>query len=49
MWDISNDAGTKGAYDLDNNTKTYKETMFDIELEKWLDVLKSEIHSMYSN
>ena len=38
--------GDKGHGD---DLKTYDETMSDIDSEKWLSAMKSEIDSMYSN
>ncbi|KAL0292824.1 UNVERIFIED_CONTAM: Retrovirus-related Pol polyprotein from transposon TNT 1-94 [Sesamum angustifolium] len=34
---------------LDNNPKTYREAMSDIDSEKWLEAMKSEMDSMSSN
>ncbi|KAL0355712.1 UNVERIFIED_CONTAM: Retrovirus-related Pol polyprotein from transposon RE1 [Sesamum radiatum] len=34
---------------LDNDTKTYEETMSDINLDKWLETMKSKMDSMGSN
>ncbi|KAL0278071.1 UNVERIFIED_CONTAM: hypothetical protein Sradi_7298200, partial [Sesamum radiatum] len=34
---------------LDNDPKTYGEAMSDIDLEKWLEAMKSEMDSMGSN
>ncbi|KAL0428210.1 UNVERIFIED_CONTAM: hypothetical protein Slati_2995800 [Sesamum latifolium] len=34
---------------LDNNPKTYGEAMSDIDLDKWLEAMKSEMDSMGSN
>ena len=38
--------GDKGHGDDPN---TFDEVMFDIDLEKWLDTMKSKIDSMHSN
>ena len=35
--------------DIRNNPKTYDEAMLDIDSEKWMEVMKSEIDSMHSN
>ena len=32
-----------------DNLNTFDEAMSDINFKKWLDVMKSEIYSMYSN
>ena len=35
--------------DIRNDPKTYDEAMLDIDSEKWIEVMKSEIDSMHSN
>ena len=38
-----------GDRDIRNNFKTYDEAMLDINFEKWMEAMKSEIDSMHSN
>ena len=35
--------------DIRNDSKTYDEAMLDVDSEKWMEAMKSEIDSMYSN
>ena len=35
--------------DIRNDPKTYDEVMLDVDSEKWMEVMKSEIDSMHSN
>ena len=38
-----------GDRDIRNDPKTYDEAMLDVDSEKWMDAMKSEIDSMHSN
>ena len=38
-----------GDRDIRNDSKIYNEVMLDVDSEKWMKVMKSEIDSMYSN
>ena len=38
-----------GDRDIRNDLKTYNEVMLDIDSEKWMKAMKSEIDSMHSN
>ena len=38
-----------GDRDTRNDLRTYDEAMLDIDSEKWIEVMKSEIDSMHSN
>ena len=38
-----------GDRNIRNNLKTYNEAMLDIDFEKWIEAMKSEIDSMHSN
>ena len=35
--------------DIRNDFKTYNEAMLDVDSEKWMEVMKSEINSMHAN
>ena len=35
--------------DIRNDPKTYDEVMLDIDSEKWIEVMKSEIDAIHSN
>ena len=35
--------------DIMNDPKTYDEAILDIDFEKWMEAMKSEIDSMHSN
>ena len=35
--------------DIRNDLKTYNEAMLDVDSEKWIEAMKSEIDSMHSN
>ena len=44
------DAGSQEVLShLDDDPKTYEEAITSIDSEKWLEVMKSEMDSMYSN
>ena len=38
-----------GDRDIRNDPKTYDEIILDIDSEKWMEVMKSEIDSIHSN
>ena len=38
-----------GDRDIRNDPKTYDKTMLDIDFEKWMEAMKSEIDCIYSN
>ena len=38
-----------GDRDIRNDLKTYDETILDIDSEKWMEAMKSEIDSIHSN
>ena len=38
-----------GDRDIRNDSKTYDKAMLDVDPEKWMEAMKSEIDSMHSN